>query len=121
CMFHKFPTGYGSYCRYPECASDDDCPSDSICVCPGSPEGTSGRHDDPPMPYCSRPGNCRVDADCGPDHRCMAFYNGFTIDVAFYCTSDSDTCRTDMDCNDGFVCKRSEDDTRFTCVEGGDG
>lgn len=93
--------GFGSpkrYCNYDECFDDGDCKTKEACSC-GKNRHTfysKGRADE----NVCVPSNCRTDDDCGdqfckPDHG----YSGADDRVfGYYCTTRSDECRNDLDC-----------------------
>jgi hypothetical protein len=83
----------GCSCDYDTCLGDSDCPANNICAC-ASPRGE-------PANVCV-PGNCRVDADCGPGGYCslslgMGCIGRLPVQGAF-CHSKADTCTNDADC-----------------------
>jgi hypothetical protein len=99
CLVH--PQLGPNSCACDQCNSDQDCPGTEACVCKQS--GWSGY---PVGNVCMR-GNCRVDADCGPDGFCSLTltpcgYGGY------YCRTPADTCLNDSDCGTiGVACEYS--------------
>ena len=87
------PSREGYYCTYDECFDDGDCDDKMVCECGG---GILENR-------CLREGNCRVDADCGPDGFCSptlgscGSYGGI---VGYYCHTPDDECLDDSNCGD---------------------
>lgn len=83
-------------CSYDTCTSDTDC-TGGPCHCSAGPRTDAN---------ACRPGNCQVDADCGPGGYCSPTRSGTTvfqraniIDAAgYYCHTAMDTCVDDSDC-----------------------
>ena len=78
-------------CDYDRCFADADCKNDGVCVC-GSKANS-----------CMEPGNCRVDADCGPGGFCTPSWGADAEGAcfgysAYFCRTPRDTCVKDDDC-----------------------
>lgn len=87
--------GGAIYCRCTSdaCAGDSSCPTGQTCACHGAPyTGGDGN--------ACVPGNCRVDADCGPGGYCSPSYQvqGCGGLAGYYCHTPTDTCVDDSDC-----------------------
>jgi hypothetical protein len=85
----------GCTCDYDVCTSDNDCPTNNVCVC-GDAIGAM------PANTCV-PGNCRVDGDCGAGGFCsMSLGMGCIPRIpvqGYFCHTKADTCANDTDCN----------------------
>jgi hypothetical protein len=101
----------GCFCTYDACGTDNDCPSGQLCVCHDSAYNHDGN--------TCLPGNCRVDADCGPGGYCSPAHG--TNDCGgvngYYCHTPQDQCIDDSDCaGQGFdVCSWSAQANRWEC------
>jgi hypothetical protein len=82
-------------CTYDTCVHDTDCGTGNVCACHGSTYMAAFGN------KCV-PGNCRVDADCGPGCGCSP-----SLDVmvqydcsvgGYYCHTPTDLCSNDLDC-----------------------
>jgi hypothetical protein len=107
CVVIDVPRDGGSYlgCSYDRCLSDDDCGAQA-CSCRestfrrGDPVYRERNHD---ANECF-PGNCRVDADCGPGGYCSPSNSpcGSIWGLqGLWCHDPSDECTDDSDC-EGF-------------------
>jgi hypothetical protein len=102
-------------CTYDTCTHDTDCGSLTACACHGSPY-TNGQGN-----RCV-PGNCRVDADCGPGAYCSPAWdpNGCGSLGGYYCHTSADQCVDDSDCTGSpagpAVCTYSATTHRWECV-----
>jgi len=81
----------GLACSYDECVNDDGCPKGSACQC----RAQSGDQD---ANYCTSPGTCRVNADCGVGGFCSPSQYGQWCGTVYYCHTPADTCLNDSDC-----------------------
>jgi hypothetical protein len=85
----------GCFCTTDTCADDGACPTGQTCACHGSPyNGGRGNQ-------CV-PGNCRIDADCGPGGWCSPSSNTMSCGGigSYYCHTPHDQCVNDSDCAD---------------------
>jgi hypothetical protein len=102
------------WCAYDTCTDDSACSTGEVCACHGSPYADGAGN------TCV-PGNCRVDADCGPAGYCSpAHGTGNCGDVTgYYCHTPSDTCIDDTDCsnNGETACTWSSASSNWTCQE----
>ena len=83
-------------CRYDECQVASDCPAGSVCACHTTAYGAD-------LANKCIPGNCDVDADCGPGGYCSTTKD-ITCggpDSGVYCRTPKDTCVDDADCTAG--------------------
>jgi hypothetical protein len=86
----------GCRCSYDRCITDGDCTEGGACECRLPSRGAAGAN------VCI-PGNCRVDADCGPRGFCSPTlgdcgdYGGLS---GYYCHTPADECVDDADCRD---------------------
>ena len=101
----------GCFCTYDACFHDNDCTGDT-CACHGAPYmGGDGNR-------CV-PGNCHVDADCGPGGYCSPTYGTENCGglSGYYCHTPTDQCVNDSDCaGSGYsVCAYSTTDSRWEC------
>jgi hypothetical protein len=92
----RFRFGWG--CTYDRCGASADC--DNVCLCGG--RGASGGSElfNADGNVCVG-GNCRSDADCGPDGYCSPSFAGcgpYNGIAGFYCRTPDDTCVDDSDC-----------------------
>jgi hypothetical protein len=78
-----------SFCQS-GCVSDNECGEGFACWCDEVAPNIPGR--------CV-PAQCRVDADCGGERRCLQSRSGCER-VVFACESERDECRIDADCDD---------------------
>ena len=84
----------GCRCSYDECVNDADCPMGGACECRLAGRGAGGAN------VCI-PGDCRVDADCGPRGFCSptlgdcGTFGGLS---GYYCHTATDECVDDADC-----------------------
>jgi hypothetical protein len=67
------------------------------------------------------PGDCRVDADCGPCGWCSPSHsNQYCAGVAgYYCHTSSDQCVNDSDCADsgvGMMCRYDTSLSYWRCI-----
>lgn len=104
-------------CSYDGCFTDEDCGGSTqagsggacICAAPGLNRAGHG---------CIS-GNCRIDADCGPNGYCSendVFERcGGVIEQALYCHTSQDTCVDDTDCGVEERCVYQQDATRWAC------
>jgi hypothetical protein len=81
----------GLECSYDECTTDQDCPTASACEC--RPDSSSQIAN-----YCTKPGTCRVDSDCGAGGFCSPSQAGQWCGTLHYCHTPQDTCLNDSDC-----------------------
>jgi hypothetical protein len=90
---------------------DGDCGTGKLCACHGSPYtyGTGNT--------CT-PGNCRVDADCGPGGYCSPAFNtsGCGSLGGYYCHTANDQCVNDNDCPSANVCTYSASAAVWQCA-----
>jgi len=84
--FSLFSTCLHGVCSLDQCLTDADCPN-GVCGCGSDYGGNIAYHAN----VCV-PGNCHVDADCGPGGYCSPSrgYCGFFM--GFYCHRPADTC-----------------------------
>jgi hypothetical protein len=84
-------------CTYDACLTDNDCSAGKVCYCTAS---TSAR--------CFSVGNCRTDADCGPNNYCSPSMSwdcgGYRPIDGFHCHTPKDTCIDDADCTGKTYC-----------------
>jgi hypothetical protein len=83
-------TRFGYECTYDACVEDADC--DGVCECNGGFRSDANA--------CTG-GNCRVNADCGPQGYCSPSFGscgGYSGVVAYYCHTPEDECIDDEDC-----------------------
>jgi hypothetical protein len=82
----------GCSCWTDECSGDSACPAGNTCACRGSPYAAG--------PNTCVPGNCRVDADCGPGGWCSpsSMSSGCAGISGYYCHTPNDQCVNDSDC-----------------------
>jgi hypothetical protein len=111
----------GSYglwcvCAYDACHVDADCPGTGVCGCASDPAVQR------PTNTCLA-SDCRVDADC-PSGRCQADHGPWCgsadADVVlpvrgWHCTSASDRCGGDSDCDSANGDRCIFDDGAFRC------
>ncbi len=83
-------------CTYDSCKHDTDCTGSAgtVCACHGSPY-TNGAGN------TCKPGDCRVDSDCGAGGYCSPSLgtSGCGTLQGYYCHTAADTCIDDSDCN----------------------
>jgi len=103
------------FCSYDMCTQDTDCPAGQTCACHSSPYNDFSN--------ACVPGNCRVDADCGPGGYCSPT---ITTDPettwcgsvgGYYCHTPNDLCIDDSDCGGGNdFCVYSSTGGRWECM-----
>jgi hypothetical protein len=101
-------------CTYDTCTHDTDCPTGDLCACHGSAfTGGAGN--------TCKPGNCRVDSDCGPGGYCSPSHGttGCGGLTGYYCHTTADTCVDDTDCSGSGadVCAWSMSATHWECQQ----
>jgi hypothetical protein len=99
-------------CTVDACIQDSDCPLGQTCACHGSPYAfTQGN-------TCLQ-GDCRVDADCGPQGYCSPSISATSCGrlVGYYCHTGADLCTDDSDCESqsGRACVHSSSPARWEC------
>ena len=105
-------------CTDDKCSDDTDCPGGQTCACHGAPyTGGSGT-------ACVK-GNCRIDADCGPEGYCSPSATtalcGDSL-AGYYCHTAADLCIDDGDCPESATvvgspgCVYSATDSRWECL-----
>ncbi len=97
-------------CTYDMCAHDTDCVQGQTCAC----------HMSAYVPFGSVcvPGNCRVDADCGPGGFCSPSLDPTLCRViaGYYCHTAADECVNDADCgHSGETCSYLATRGRWEC------
>jgi hypothetical protein len=105
-----------SACVFDTCLRDEDCPSGGACSCRGTTRGGGGSS----WGNVCVPGNCRVDADCGPGWYCSPTADpgvGPFYGVAgHYCHTPDDACVDDGDCLDAsYYCAYSREVGHWAC------
>jgi hypothetical protein len=80
-------------CTYDTCMHDTSCATGQVCACHGS-QYTNG------LGNTCKPGNCRVDADCGAGGYCSPSYDTASCGslAGYYCHTPTDECIDDSDC-----------------------
>jgi hypothetical protein len=81
----------GLECSYDECVGDEGCPKSSVCEC--RPDSVSQIAN-----YCTQPGGCRIDSDCGVGGFCSPSQAGQWCGTLYFCHTPADTCLNDGDC-----------------------
>jgi hypothetical protein len=84
----------GCRCNYDACVNDADCAMGGACECRLAGRGAAGAN-------ACIPGNCRVDADCGPRGFCsptLGDCGDFGGLSGYYCHTPTDECVDDADC-----------------------
>ncbi|HEX3851869.1 MAG TPA: hypothetical protein VHW01_12940 [Polyangiaceae bacterium] len=87
----RSPGPAGLQCSYDYCHNDDGCPQSSVCEC--RPDAGSQIAN-----YCTKPGTCRVDSDCGVGGFCSPSQAGQWCGTLYFCHTPGDTCLNDSDC-----------------------
>ncbi len=117
CTLHSY--GGDCDCRYDACSSDTDCGAGGVCACANDP-----LYDNRTVSWCIY-GDCRSDADC--DSELCLGNHGFWCGTAehddplpvtgWFCATDSDTCRSDAECDQYDRCMfgASSNPTGFSC------
>jgi hypothetical protein len=99
-------------CTYDACVHDSDCTGET-CACHGSAYiGGFGN-------TCV-PGNCHVDADCGPGGYCSptSSATGCGGLGGYYCHTSGDQCIDDTDCGSSLeICAYSSTNSRWECQQ----
>lgn len=81
------------------CANDAECGADSVCVCQGVVQN------DVAWSRCSAVAKCTTDADCASGEcGITSFHDGCFQQIGLACRADTDACRVDADCMNGFSC-----------------
>jgi hypothetical protein len=100
-------------CTYDTCQHDTDCPANELCACHGSPYTFNQGN-------TCKPGNCRVDADCGAGGYCSPSYQTMSCGSleGYFCHTPNDQCIDDTDCPSSqgpAVCVYSSTNSRWEC------
>jgi hypothetical protein len=88
-------------CSYDTCFKDSDCLTTGPCDCLSGTRTTAANR--------CLPGNCRVDADCGPGRYCsptrhtVTLYFDKQVWQGYYCHTAADACVNDSDCSQDWL------------------
>lgn len=113
----------GCRCNYDACREDAMCTTGGPCACRLATRGASGAN------VCL-PGNCQIDADCGPGGYCSPTFGScgdYSGVVGYRCHTPQDECVDDEDCagqDAGFLgqrpyCMFVQEVGRWRCANSG--
>jgi hypothetical protein len=103
------PRGF-CICQYDTCRSDSDCHAFG-----GVDAGACACNSNSLTDNCVG-GNCRVDADCGPDGYCSPVFDACSGAINnYFCHTPKDKCIDDADCP-GTSCSFVPTDSLWACV-----
>jgi hypothetical protein len=102
-------------CSFDACVVDADCGSNAACICGDDGMYTGGNASI--HPNICVPGDCRVDADCGPAGFCSPTSGYCGVPESYHCHRSADRCvDAEKDCAScGEDCVYSPAVGAFTC------
>lgn len=87
----------GFRCSYDTCFADSTCAEGSACQCRESSDSVDSN-------YCTKPSDCRVDADCGENGYCSPSQSHEWCGTFYACHTPNDECVNDSDCGTNTYC-----------------